>query len=103
MTTGCGACPCWRRKRIRRRKPVAPRSWCTASRGGVNNSHLDADSFGPVVRKGWSALVNAVGADGKLGWVQPVGGAPDSVYETDSHLYGVGAFLLAASEMLQAG
>ena len=64
---------------------------------------LDADSIGPVVRKGWSALVDAVGDDGKLGWVQPVGGAPDSVYETDSHLYGVGAFLLAASQMLQAG
>jgi rhamnogalacturonyl hydrolase YesR len=66
---------------------------------GVNNGHLDADTYGPVVRKGWSALVNAVGEDGKLGWVQPVGSAPDSVFETDSQLYGVGAFLLAASEM----
>ncbi len=69
---------------------------------GLNNGHLDAETFGPVVRKGWSALVNAVGDDGKLGWVQPVGSAPDSVFETDSHLYGVGAFLLAASQMFQA-
>jgi rhamnogalacturonyl hydrolase YesR len=66
---------------------------------GLNNGHLDDDTYGPVVRKGWSALVNAVGDDGKLGWVQPVGSAPDSVFETDSQLYGVGAFLLAASEM----
>jgi rhamnogalacturonyl hydrolase YesR len=66
---------------------------------GLNNGHLDAATYEPVVKKGWSALVNAVGDDGKLGWVQPVGSAPDSVFATDSQLYGVGAFLLAASEM----
>jgi len=69
---------------------------------GVNVGHLDADSYAPVVRKGWQALVDAVGDDGKLGWVQPVGAGPDSVLETDSQLYGVGAFLLAASQMFQA-
>ena len=69
---------------------------------GLNNGHLDETTYGPVVRKGWQALVDAVGDDGKLGWVQPVGSAPDSVFETDSHLYGVGAFLLAASEMSKA-
>jgi rhamnogalacturonyl hydrolase YesR len=69
---------------------------------GVNAGLLDAGTYGPVVRKGWQALVDAVGDDGKLGWVQPIGAAPDSVYETDSQLYGVGAFLLAASQMHQA-
>jgi rhamnogalacturonyl hydrolase YesR len=69
---------------------------------GVNNGHLDSDAYEPVVRKGWQALVNAVQDDGKLGWVQPVGFAPDSVFETDSHLYGVGAFLLAAEQMYLA-
>lgn len=69
---------------------------------GVNNGHLDAQDYGPVVRKAWTALVGTVGDDGKLGWVQPVGAAPDTVYATDSHLYGVGAFLLAASQMMQA-
>ena len=69
---------------------------------GVNNGHLDDATYGPVVRKGWSALVSAVGDDGKLGWVQPIGAAPDSVYATDSQLYGVGAFLLTASQMMQA-
>ena len=69
---------------------------------GLNNGYLDAESYGPAVKKGWSALVGAVGDDGKLGWVQPIGSAPDSVLATDSHLYGVGAFLLAASEMIKA-
>jgi len=69
---------------------------------GLNNGHLDAETYEPVVRKGWSALVGAVGDDGKLGWVQPIGSAPDSVFESDSQLYGVGAFLLAASQMAQA-
>ena len=70
---------------------------------GLNNSYLDAGHYGPVVRKGWKALVEAVQDDGKLGWVQPVGFAPDSVFETDSHLYGVGAFLLAAEQMYMMG
>ncbi len=68
---------------------------------GVNVGHLDADTYAPVVKKGWQALVGAVGDDGKLGWVQPVGAGPDSVFESDSQLYGVGAFLLAASQMMQ--
>lgn len=67
---------------------------------GVNNGHLEEDTYAPVVLKGWQALVDAVQDDGKLGWVQPVGFAPDSVFESDSHLYGVGAFLLAAEQLL---
>jgi rhamnogalacturonyl hydrolase YesR len=69
---------------------------------GLNVGHLDAETYGPVVRKGWQALVDAVQDDGMLGWVQPVGAGPDSVFETDTQLYGVGAFLLAASQMIQA-
>ncbi len=68
---------------------------------GLNNGHLDAAAYGPVVRKGWLALVNAVSDDGKLGWVQPVGSEPDNILESDSGLYGVGGFLLAASQMIQ--
>ena len=68
---------------------------------GLNNGHLDSAAYGPVVRKGWLALVNAVSDDGKLGWVQPVGSEPDNIMESDSGLYGVGGFLLAASQMIQ--
>ena len=68
---------------------------------GVNSGHLDEAEYAAVALKGWRALVDAVADDGKLGWVQPVGAGPDSVLETDSQLYGVGAFLLAASQMQQ--
>jgi len=34
-----------------------------------------------------------------LGWVQRVGAGPDQVNQDDTQLYGVGAFLLAASEV----
>ena len=68
---------------------------------GLNNELLDSATYEPVVRRGWLALVNAVSEEGKLGWVQPVGSEPDSVFASDSHLYGVGAFLLAASQMLR--
>jgi rhamnogalacturonyl hydrolase YesR len=69
---------------------------------GLNNGHLDAGTYEPVVRKGWQALVGAVADDGMLGWVQPVGAGPDSVLATDSQLYGVGAFLLAAEQLYLA-
>ena len=70
---------------------------------GVNNGVLDADEYGPVVRKGWKALLSGVQDDGMLGWVQPIGAAPDSVFESDTQLYGVGAFLLTAAQMMQFG
>ena len=47
----------------------------------------------------WRALVAAVQPDGKLGWVQRVGAGPGQVDKDDTQLYGVGAFLLAASEV----
>ncbi|MBT8038643.1 MAG: glycoside hydrolase family 88 protein [Xanthomonadales bacterium] len=68
---------------------------------GVNQGLLDEDKYGPAIRKGWKALLSAVQDDGMLGWVQPIGAAPDSVYESDSQLYGVGAFLLTAEQMIE--
>jgi unsaturated rhamnogalacturonyl hydrolase len=52
-----------------------------------------------AVDQGWRALQAAVQSDGKLGWVQRIGAAPDQVSADDTQLYGVGAFLLAASEV----
>jgi rhamnogalacturonyl hydrolase YesR len=66
---------------------------------GVNHGMLPASRFRPSVESGWSALTAAVGSDGKLGWVQRVAAAPDQVGPDDTQLYGVGAFLLAASEV----
>ncbi|WP_184718038.1 glycoside hydrolase family 88 protein [Caulobacter sp.] len=66
---------------------------------GINNGLLPAKTYKPAAVKGWNALQHAVGPDGKLGWVQQVGVAPDKVTATDTQLYGVGAFLMAATQM----
>ncbi len=66
---------------------------------GVNHGLLPRARYGPVIDKGWKALTAAVEPDGRLGWVQRVGVAPDQVGRDDTQLYGVGAFLLAASEV----
>jgi rhamnogalacturonyl hydrolase YesR len=68
---------------------------------GVNRGYLDSETYLPVIKKGWHALVSAVDENGKLGWVQQVGNAPDEVRPGDSQFYGVGAFLLAANEINQ--
>lgn len=68
---------------------------------GVNNGLLDKDTFLPVIEKGWQSLVNSVDEDGRLGWVQQVAYAPGSATQKDTELYGTGAFLLAASEIIK--
>ncbi len=68
---------------------------------GVNHGVLDQATYGPTIAKGWAALERAIQPDGRLGWVQQVGYAPDRVVATDTQLYGVGALLMAASQMSQ--
>ena len=70
---------------------------------GVNHGLLPRAKYGPVIDKGWKALDAAIEPDGRLGWVQRVGAAPDQVGRDDTQLYGVGAFLLAASEVRKLG
>lgn len=70
---------------------------------GINNQFLDSATYYPVVEKAWNGLVSiAVHDDGKLGYVQQVGKEPASsqpvAYETTAD-FGVGAFLLAGSEV----
>lgn len=67
---------------------------------GVNNHLLD-DSYLPVVKKGWEALVSVVGEDGKVGYVQPIGADPKKVTREMTAVYGVGAFLLAGTEIMK--
>jgi rhamnogalacturonyl hydrolase YesR len=66
---------------------------------GVNHGLLDGALFEPAVRKGWAALVACVAADGKLMHVQPIGESPKSFKDDSTEVYGVGAFLLAGSEV----
>ena len=51
------------------------------------------------MRKAWAALVGCVDADGKLTHVQPIGADPKKFAEDSTEVYGVGAFLLAGSEV----
>lgn len=67
---------------------------------GVNHGLLKQQQYAPVVREGWHAIRERVSAEGRLGWVQQVGNAPDQVLASDTQLYGSGALLLAASELV---
>lgn len=66
---------------------------------GINEGHLDRAAYEPVVRKAWAALVACVNPDGKLTHVQPIGADPKKFDPGHTDVYGVGAFLLAGTEM----
>ncbi|MGH7991704.1 MAG: glycoside hydrolase family 88 protein, partial [Limisphaerales bacterium] len=66
---------------------------------GVNQGLLDRAKFEPAIQKAWMALVGCVDADGKLTNVQPVGADPKNFAADSTEPYGVGAFLLAGSEI----
>ena len=66
---------------------------------GINQGLLDRATYEPAVRKGWAGLVGCVQSDGKLTHVQPIGADPKKFDQNHSDVYGVGAFLLAGSEL----
>jgi len=66
---------------------------------GINAGLLPRDRYEPVARRGWAALERAIQPDGRLGWVQQVSDRPEKVAAADTQYYGIGAFLLAATEM----
>jgi rhamnogalacturonyl hydrolase YesR len=70
---------------------------------GVNHGLLDAATYTPVARNAWKGLVSVVAPSGMVGYVQPVGAAPAAATATSTAPYGVGALLLAGSEMARLG
>lgn len=70
---------------------------------GINNGFLSKKEYLPVAAKGWEYLSKtALQADGRIGYVQPIGerAIPGQVVDQNSTSnFGVGAFLLAATEM----
>jgi rhamnogalacturonyl hydrolase YesR len=66
---------------------------------GINHGLLDRARYEPAVRRGWSAIVRAVHPDGMLGWVQRIGDQPGATTAETTEVYGVGALLLAGSEV----
>lgn len=75
--------------------------FCYALAWGINEGLLDRSRYALVVERAWTALADAVRADGRLQWVQPVGEAPATVDKSDTAPYGAGAVLLAGSEILE--
>jgi unsaturated rhamnogalacturonyl hydrolase len=68
---------------------------------GINHGILDRKRYQPVVAKAWRGMLSHVYADGRLGSIQPIGGEPGKFKPSSSYVYGVGAFLLAGSELSQ--
>lgn len=66
---------------------------------GINHGLLDRAKYEPAVRRAWAALASCVNADGKLTHVQPIGFTPVTFDPESSEPFGVGAFLLAGSEV----
>jgi unsaturated rhamnogalacturonyl hydrolase len=66
---------------------------------GINHSVLDRAKFQPVVERAWAGILSHIYADGRLGSIQPIDGQPGKFKPSASSVYGVGAFLLAASEL----
>lgn len=86
-------------KQITSKESSGTSFFCYALAYGVNSGLLDKNKFLPEINKSWSFLTSAVHENGMLGYVQQVGDAPDKVSFDDTQGYGVGGFLLAASEV----
>jgi unsaturated rhamnogalacturonyl hydrolase len=68
---------------------------------GITHGVLDRKKYLPVVTKSWGGILQHIYADGRLGSIQPIGGEPGKFKPSSSYVYGVGAFLLAGSELSQ--
>jgi unsaturated rhamnogalacturonyl hydrolase len=75
--------------------------FCYALSWGINAHILSYEEYYPAVSKAWAMLKTAVHPNGMLGFVQPKGASPDKVNYDATDVYGVGAFLLAGTEMLK--
>lgn len=72
---------------------------------GINNGILVEKSYKKTALKGWKFLTKtAMQPDGRIGYIQPIGekAIPGQIVNANSTAnFGVGAFLLAATEMHQ--
>jgi len=73
--------------------------FCFALAWGVNNGVLKGAKYRKAAIKAWKGLVGNVDQEGRLRYVQPVGGSPESVKKDQYEVYGAGAFLLAGSQI----
>lgn len=75
--------------------------FCYGLAWGMRNGLLDKATYLEPMLKAWATLRSYVHEDGKLGYIQPVGHDPKHADQNSTDVYGVGAFLLAGSEILK--
>jgi rhamnogalacturonyl hydrolase YesR len=66
---------------------------------GINRGLLDKNTYLPIAMKAWKAMVEAVHDNGMLGYVQPIGDAPQNITAEKNEVYGTAAFALAGLEV----
>ncbi|SCD21019.1 Rhamnogalacturonyl hydrolase [Proteiniphilum saccharofermentans] len=66
---------------------------------GINRNLLDKKTYLPIAIKAWEAMVAAVHNNGMLGYVQPIGDAPQNITAEKNEVYGTAAFALAGLEV----
>ncbi|CAN7326655.1 glycoside hydrolase family 88 protein [Pseudoduganella sp. LjRoot289] len=66
---------------------------------GINKGYLDEKTYRPVIERAWAGILKSIYADGRLGGIQQTGAEPAFYRPASSFNYGVGGFLLAASEL----
>ena len=74
--------------------------FCYGLGWGIRHRILDRGRFTPVVLRAWYGLAACVQPNGKLTHVQPPAGGPHLFDPRSTDVYGVGAFLLAGSEVV---
>jgi rhamnogalacturonyl hydrolase YesR/lysophospholipase L1-like esterase len=76
--------------------------YCYAMAWGINNGLLDKTKYTPSVQKAWKGINTLLNAEGRYGWVQPIGADPRRNFSADSwEVFGSGAYLLAGSEVIK--
>jgi len=75
--------------------------FCYGLLWGVNQGLLDRATCLPAALRAWTSLTLCVQPGGKLIHVQPIGADPKKFDENSTEPYGVGAFLLAGSEVFR--
>jgi rhamnogalacturonyl hydrolase YesR len=66
---------------------------------GINHGLLDKETYLQPAIRAWQAMVSAVQSSGMLGYVQPIGDAPENVSAQKNEVYGTAAFILAGLEV----
>lgn len=95
---------CWHASLLDPVTYAVPETSCTnfiiyALAYGINEGLLDEATYMPALLKSWKAVLETINDEGKLGYVQPIGADPKKVTKDMTEVYGVGAFLMAGTEL----